>query len=152
MSEEKKAAITQRVNQVGQSVGIEFRYGGKIGSTRDAHRLIYLSQSKGIGVQDMLVEGLFEAFHELERDISDCGVLREIAVDAGLVGEEVDECLSTDMGGEVVDEEAKRNRERVNNSGVPYFIIQGIHVVDGAQDFQEFFEAFVKVKEEEKQA
>lgn len=149
MSEEKREALTKRVNQVGRELGIEFKYGGKFGSTRDAHRLICLSEGMSEDVRDRLVEGLFGAYHEEERDISEREVLREIVVEAGIERGEVEEWLDSDVGGEIVDEGAKRNSERVDGKGVPYFIIQGKYVVDGAQDFGEFFEAFVKVKEEE---
>jgi predicted DsbA family dithiol-disulfide isomerase len=148
MSSEQVTAMTQRVTQIGRSVGINFKSGGKIGSTRDAHRLIRLSRTKSSDVQNALVDKLFEAYHELEKDISSQDVLREIAIDAGLEGPEVDECLNSSLGRDSVDDEALKNRKMVN-SGVPTFIIQGMHRVDGAQDPQEFLEIFIKVKEGE---
>lgn len=148
MSSEQVTAMTQRVTQIGRSVGINFKSGGKIGSTRDAHRLIRLSQTKSSNVQNALVDKLFEAYHELEKDISSQDVLREIAIDAGLDGPEVDECLNSSVGGDSVDDEALNNRKMVN-SGVPTFIIQGVHRVDGTQDPQEFLEMFINVKEGE---
>ena len=148
MSAERVAAMTQHLTQIGNSVGINFKPGGKIGSTRDAHRLIHLTQTtKSPAVQDALVEKLFEAFHELEKDISSKEVLREIAVDAGLGGPEVEEWLDSDLGGDTVDAEALASRR--DGSGVPRFIIQGVHRVSGAQDSQEFLEIFVNVKEDE---
>ena len=151
MSPERVAAITQRVNQIGHSVGIDFKFGGKIGSTRDAHRLVHLSQTKtNPNVQNVLVEKLFEAYHELEKDISSTEVLREIAIGAGLDGSEVDEWLNSNLGGDSVDAEALENRKEA--SGVPRFMIQGTHRVDGAQDVQEFLDVFIKVKEDEMRA
>ena len=143
--------MTQHVNQIGTSVGINFKPGGKIGSTRDAHRLIRLTQTtKSPAVQNALVEKLFEAFHELEKDISSKEVLREIAVGAGIGGPEVEEWLHSDLGGDSVDAEALASRRE--GSGVPRFIIQGVHRVSGAQDSQEFLEIFVKVREDEVRA
>ena len=151
MSAERVAAMTQRVTQIGHSVGIDFKHGGKIGSTRDAHRLIHLAQTtKSPDVQNALVEKLFEAFHELEKDISSKEVLRGIAVDAGISGPEVEEWLDSDLGGDTVDAEALASRRE--GSGVPRFIIQGVHRVSGAQGSQEFLELFVKVKEDEVRA
>lgn len=146
MSDEKVAAIRKRVDQVGLSVGIVFKSGGKIGSTRDAHRLIHLSQMKAPGVQDAIVETLFQAYHEQEKDISSFEVLCEIATEAGLEASEVREWLESDNAGNVVDEAARKNKDVVP-SGVPWFIIQKEHQVDGAQESQDFFEAFFKVKE-----
>lgn len=148
MSTEKVAAITKRVNQAGRGVGIEFKYGGKIGRTRDAHRLIWLSQTMDDReVQERLVEKLFEAYHEKEMDVSDGLVLKELALEAGMGDEQLDEILGSDVGGSLVDDEAEKNRARTN--GVPIFVIQGKYRVEGAQDIQEFMELFVKVKEEE---
>ena len=138
--------MIQRLNQIGKSVGIDFKSGGKIGSTRDAHRLIHLSQTKFPELQDALVEKLFEAYHELEKDISSPNVLREIAMDAGFNGPEVGEWLTSNHDEDNVDAEARKNRE-IGILGVPMFIIQGVYRVDGARDVQEFLEIFVKVKE-----
>ena len=146
MSAEKVAAMTQRVSQIGRSVGIEFSSGGRIGSTRDAHRLVYLGRAKASDVQDALVNKLFEAYHELEKDISSRDVLGDIARNVGLDGSEVDEWLNSSVGGDLVDAEAESNRKLVT-SGVPMFIIQGKHRVDGAQDVEEFLQTFIKVKE-----
>ena len=148
MSSERIAAITQRVAQIGSSVGINFKSGGKIGSTRDAHRLTHLCQTKYPDVQNVLVDKLFEAYHELEKDISSPDVLSEIATDAGLNKPEVDEWLHSNLCADIVNAEAKKNREMVN-SGVPTFIIQGVHRVDGAQDLEDFLEVLIKVKESE---
>jgi predicted DsbA family dithiol-disulfide isomerase len=146
-SAEKMAAASNRVEQAGRATGINFKDGGKIGSTRDAHRLIYLCQkTQTPKEQDALVEKLFEAYHEQEKDISSKEVVREIAIDAGIREIEVNEWLNSDLDGKTVDEEAQYNREKVSN-GVPTFIIQGVHRVDGAQDLQELLEALVKAKE-----
>ena len=140
--------MIQRLDQIGHSVGIDFKSGGRIGSTRDAHRLIHLSQTKSPEVQDAVVEKLFEAYHERERDITSPDVLSELAIDAGLDRSEVGEWLSSSLGGQIVDAEARRNRER-GISGVPMFIVQGVDRVDGARDVQAFLEIFIKVKERE---
>ena len=146
MSSERVTAMIQHVSRVGCSVGIDFKPGGKIGSTRDAHRLIHLSQKKHPDVQNTLVDKLFEAYHELEKDVSSLDVLREIAMDAGLNGSEVAEWLNSSLGAVDVDAEAVKSR-KVVESGVPTFIIQGMHRIDGAQDPEQFLEIFIKVKE-----
>lgn len=147
VSEDKIRAMTARLEQIGRSVGISFKWGGKIGSTRDAHRLIYYTQQVKPECQDALVEGLFHAYHELEEDVSDHVVLRQIALEAGLEGREVDGLLVSDCGGYVVDQEAHLNKAG-SRTGVPFFMIQDEHSVDGAQDLMEFLEAFSKVKGE----
>jgi predicted DsbA family dithiol-disulfide isomerase len=119
MSPEKVAAITNRVNQVGLSVGIHFKSGSKIGSTREAHRLIHLSLIKSPEVQNTLVNKLFEAYHEQEKDISSHDVLRRIATNTGIDGEEVDDWLNSNVGRDIVNAEGLKNRERVNSGDTP---------------------------------
>ncbi|KAI3332067.1 DSBA-like thioredoxin domain-containing protein [Xylariaceae sp. AK1471] len=149
-SEEKKAAATKRVEQAGRAVGIQFKHGGMIGPhTRDAHRLVYLSRNNPPEITNALVEKIFEAYHECEKDISSLDVLRQIVVEAGLQTVEFDEWLCSNAGADVVDEEAKVFREKVTGSGVPYYFIQGVHRLGGAQDADDFMEIFVKVKEGE---
>ena len=150
------ATAKQRMDQTGRACGISFKWGGRIGSTRDAQSLIMLAQQqqqqkqKPIAVQNALVDGLFEAYHEQERDICSRDVLREVALAAGLEADEVDEWLDSDAGGKEFDEEAARNKETVG-AGVPMFIIQRVHRVDGAQDPLDFLEIFAQIKEQEQQ-
>jgi predicted DsbA family dithiol-disulfide isomerase len=160
MSPERLEALKQRMDRIGRSVGIIFKPGGKIGSTRGAHHLIHFCQTtqveNSVEVRDAIVTRLFEAYHELEQDISSRTVLREIAVEAGMDAAQVDECLDSFSSPEIsqeseVDKEARENKE-ATNTGVPLFIIQKVHRVDGAQDLMEFVEIFGKIREEEGQA
>ena len=94
--------MLKRIDQIGHSVGIHFKSEAKIGSTRDAHRLIYLSQSNKGFLKSKIywwLLKLFEAYHELEKDTPCTDVLRELATDAGLNGSEVEEWLISDLGG-----------------------------------------------------
>ncbi|KAI8629051.1 DSBA-like thioredoxin domain-containing protein [Xylariaceae sp. FL1651] len=123
-SQEKKTAATKR-----------FKHGGMIGPhTRDAHRLAFLSRAKPPEVTSALVDKLFEAYHEFEKDISSLDVLRQVALDSNVAAD-------------AVDEEAQIFRGKVASSGVPSYFIQEIHRLDGAQDAEDFMELFVKIKE-----
>lgn len=154
MTPEQRTALFYRMNQIGRSMGIIFKAGGKIGSTRDAHRVVYYCQmtegEKGAdtATTNAFVEKIFEGYHEREMDISDPDVLKELAADAGVSGDEVDGWL--DASPAVVDEEARRNKEEVK-SGVPVFIVQNEHRIDGSGDIAELLEIFSKVKESEMQ-
>ncbi|KAK2773196.1 TPR domain-containing protein [Colletotrichum kahawae] len=67
MSPERQAALTQRMEQIGRSVGVNFKWGGKIGpDTRDAHRLVRLSRDEEASVQSALIDALVAAYHEFE--------------------------------------------------------------------------------------
>ena len=146
MGEEKARLARDRLLQMGQAEGIDFHFGGKVKSTRDAHRLIDLAQKTDAATGDKVVERLFQEFHEREQDIGDRELLVKIATDAGLVGEEVHKYLESDEGGAEVDREAQEARDG-GIFGVPHFLVQKQYVLDGAQDPGDFMEVFSKVKD-----
>lgn len=147
MAPERQAVLTQRMKQIGRSVGVSFKWGGKIGpDTRDVHRLVHLSRSEDASVQSTLIDCLFAAYHELEQDISDISILQSVATGAGMSGVDVKKFLQSTTGLDEVNEEVMNTRELAAGSGVPTFIIQRVHRLDGAQDPLDFYEAFVKVK------
>lgn len=76
-------------------MGINFKFGGKTGNTRDSHRLIQLGKTKSPKLQTRVVEELFAAYFENEGDITDHKILRQAAIKAGLEEKEVDEWLES---------------------------------------------------------
>ncbi|KAK8136024.1 DSBA-like thioredoxin domain-containing protein [Apiospora sp. TS-2023a] len=149
--------LREQLAAKGRQHGIELSFWGKIGSTRDAHRLIALAgrrekeegTDEGTGLQDRVVMQLFRDFFEGEADITSRSMLADVAEQAGM-GRRADVLawLESGEGGSEVDEEARWAREEGQMKGVPRFVVQGKHVIDGAQDEQAFMEAFVKVKKE----
>jgi predicted DsbA family dithiol-disulfide isomerase len=65
---------------------------------------------------------------------------------------EVAEWLDTDLAGDIVDNEARHNNEEPGNTGVPRYIIQRAHRLDGAEDPSAFIEVFAKIKEDKTEA
>lgn len=118
MALEQRTALFNRMDQIGRSVGIVLKAGGKIGSTRDAHRVVYYCQMNenekdaDTATTNALVEKISETYHEREMDISDSDVLRYLAVDAGVSREEMVGWL--DASPAVADEEARKNKEEVS--------------------------------------
>lgn len=138
----------ERLRTVGGQEGIAFSFAGRIGRTRDSHRLIELAGRKGgTDVQNSVVLELFRSYFEGEGDITGLDTLVEAGVKGGL-DPAVRDWLESDMGGKEVDKEVEEAREK-GIRGVPYFTINGEFEVDGAQDPQSFMEAFVNVKEAE---
>lgn len=151
-----------RLSAVGAAEGIAFKFGGRTGRTRDSHRLIWwagqkqqeVGQTETSGeektLQTKVVEALFRAYFEEEKNITDRAVLVDAAVQAGLEKGEVERfLLESDEGGKDVDGEAAQATRRFV-TGVPNFTIQGKYVVEGADDPAAFLEVFEKVKQEEK--
>ncbi|KAI9784658.1 MAG: hypothetical protein M1835_003539 [Candelina submexicana] len=134
-----------RLTEIGKADGIDFKYGGKTGNTRDSHRLIQLGKTKGPEVQTRVVEELFKAYFENEQDITSHKVLLDAGIKAGLGEDEVKGWLESDKGGRQVDKEV-REAQLSNIHGVPNFTIQGKHELGGAQDPSAFLEIFERVK------
>ncbi|KAL7270398.1 hypothetical protein RUND412_006903 [Rhizina undulata] len=137
--EARTSQIFQRLAAVGAAEGIDFKFGGKTGNTRDSHRLIELGREKG--VQTKVVEELFKAYFEEEKDITDHAVLVDAGKKAGLDEGELKRWLEGDLGGEVVDKEIQVAQLH-GISGVPNFTINGKVELGGAQDSAEFVKAF----------
>jgi len=146
--EERTAMIFERLAQTGKDTGINFKFGGKTGNTRDSHRLIQLGKSKSPAIQTRVVEELFSAYFENEGDITSHAVLTSAGVKAGLDEKEVKEWLASDKGGKAVDEEVEQAQHN-QISGVPNFTIQGKYEVGGAQDPGVFLRLFEKIKAEQ---
>jgi predicted DsbA family dithiol-disulfide isomerase len=139
------AQMIPYMHSIGESVGIDFKYGGKIGNTRDSHRIIAEAGARGGDLQDRLVNALFHAYFEVNEDISSKEVLARIAAEVGLFKdkEEGVEFLKSEKRGPEVDKEVEFNQYRRGISGVPHFIIGmvssvfadvGNEEVGGAQD------------------
>lgn len=160
-------AMFARMTAVGEGEGISFSFGGNTGSTRDSHRLLWFAGRQEAeeasrkptmdeniavvgGLQTRVVEQLFRAYFEEEKNITDLKVLVEAAVAAGMDRDVVKKMLDEDIGAEEVDLEAKTAARRLV-SGVPYISVQGKYHVEGADEPEAFLEIFDKVKAGEKQ-
>lgn len=138
---EKARQIYQRVSEAGASEGIDFDFNGipRTPNTVDAHRLIRWAGSAG--VQDQVVERLFQAYFIDGGDIGDRLVLLEIAERSGMDRGLVAELLESEADLELVRKEDALARQ-MGVQGVPCFIIDGKYVISGAQDPEVFLKAF----------
>lgn len=130
----------------GEGEGITLTLEGKIGPTRDVHRLIQLAKTKGTpGTENKLVTEIFKAHFEDGHDITSDEMLVSAGEKAGLFGAEIHEWLKTGGGGEEVD-------RRVNDAtlrgirAVPDIVINEDHKLVGVQDTTTFLEVFLRVK------
>lgn len=145
---ERVAMMQQQLLQIGKAEGINFKYGGKTGNTRDSHRLVQLGKTKGAQVQTRVIEELFAAYFENEKDITSHEVLIDAGVKAGLDKTEVEDWLNSEKGGPQVDSEVQDAR-RQGVSGVPNFTINGKFEVSGAQEPAAFVQLFERLKKTE---
>ncbi|KAF2853656.1 thioredoxin-like protein [Plenodomus tracheiphilus IPT5] len=145
---ERVVMMHQRLSEIGRQEGINFKYGGNTGNTRDSHRLIQLGKTKGPQVQTRVIEELFSAYFENEKDITSHEVLTEAGLKAGLAKAEIKDWLESGKGGPEVDKEVQQARQQ-GISGVPNFTINGKFEVSGAQDPAAFVQLFERLKKQE---
>ena len=126
-------ALFERVRAAGRPWGIDYAF-EKIevrANTLQAHRLIHWAQQRGDAAR--LVERLFVAQFQRGERIGDLDLLVKVAVECGYPGAEVESYLAS---GEDIDEVRATERQfrAMGISMVPTFIVDGRHVVVGAED------------------
>lgn len=129
-------AVLEHEEREAARVGLDFQWRiAKPGNTFDAHRLLHLAKSRGIGGQ--AEERFFRGYFTEGQDIGDGEVLRRLAVEVGLPPDEVDAVLSTGrFAAEVRADEQRANELGIR--GVPYFVINDTTTISGARDVEEF--------------
>jgi len=127
------SGVTDAIKQAGESVDIAFAFDRieKRPDTIDSHRLIRWAASAGH--QTEIVERLFKAYFEEGRDIGDPAVLVDVAREAGMDAELVEDLLSKDADRDLVEQEDAL-AHRMGISGVPTFIFANKYLISGAHD------------------
>lgn len=126
---------------VGLREGIRFSMGGNTGNTFDSHRLISLASKQGL--QDQVVEELFQNYFEQEKCISDHEVLLAAAQKVGLTG--AAEMLESDAERAEVNADLQSYQQTRGIRGVPHFIIQGRITESGAPGAAFFKKVFSEI-------
>ncbi len=94
-----------------------------------------------------MTEQLFKAYFTEGRNIADPVLLTQLAVGAGLPGEDVKNVLASDQ----FSDEVRRDIDdalQMGINGVPFFVFDNRYAVSGAQDTSVFLEAMAKAQSE----
>jgi hypothetical protein len=84
-SEEKMKMYTTLMTAYGASAGIDFKFGGTVANTLQAHRVIqYFQEKEGPEVADKLVMNLYKQYFEEERHPSSKETLLRACKEAGV--------------------------------------------------------------------
>jgi predicted DsbA family dithiol-disulfide isomerase len=121
------------IARAGTAAGIPFAFDRirRTPNTRDAHRLIRYSASRGEGTT--AVESLFRAYFVEARDIGDRATLTQIACEIGLGTSEIKTVLESaaEIDPVLADD---RDATRSGIGAVPSFIFNRRYAVSGAHD------------------
>lgn len=148
-SREWAAESHQHVTETAAEVGLDFNLERSvIANSFDAHRLIQLAKSKGLG--DEMEEALFKAHFTDGKNIDDRSSLIEIGTEAGLDVQDMTAVLDSDDFADEVRYDEK-TAETIGIRGVPFFVLNEKLGVSGAQSPETFLAALTQAWNEANQ-
>jgi predicted DsbA family dithiol-disulfide isomerase len=138
--------MQEALRQAGESENIAFAFDqiARSPNTLDSHRLIRWSASAG--VQNQMVERLFEAYFEEGLDIGDRDILVEMANEVGMDSATVSDLLEQGADREIIENEDAL-AHRMGISGVPTFIFNNKFLISGVQDPDNIVQVIDKILE-----
>jgi predicted DsbA family dithiol-disulfide isomerase len=134
--------VLEHANLAGLNLNLEDI--AKTPNTISSHRLILWAWQEG--VQNVVVSALFKAYFVEGRDIGKNAVLVDISHNAGISGDLVSRLLAGKNDLEQVIELDKAARKMGVNSA-PTFILNGKHVITGAQNVEFWSNLIIEVKD-----
>lgn len=140
-SAERSRQMDERITETAATVGLEFHLDRltRTPNTLNAHRLIRLAGQKG--VQDGVVESLFEGYFGAGADIGNDEVLATLGAEGGLERDDIVAMLAGDAGlKEVVGGDQMARNAGIQ--GVPSFALQGHVLFSGAVPAEEMAQTF----------
>lgn len=137
----RAADLYRLVGEAGAAEEIDFNFAAikRTPNTLASHRLVHFAGRQG--VQDAVVENLFQAYFLDGRDIGRMRVLVEIAAESELEAGAVRRYLDSDQDLHLVRAEDVRARQ-IGVTGVPCFIVDGRYAISGAQEPRVFLQVF----------
>ena len=123
--------------------GIQFNWeNANSGNTFNAHRIIHLAQSKGLGSEAK--EAFFYSYMTQGLPVGERETIEDVAARVGLNPVEVEDVLNSDEYADFVkfDEEVAHDQLKV--TGVPFFVFDQRIALAGAQPREVFLQVFEK--------
>lgn len=132
--------MERNVAAMAATEGIDFQWQkANSGNSFNAHRIIHLAQSKGLGNEAK--EAFFHAYMTEGLPIGEREVVEEIASRIGLDNAEVEYVLNSDELADFVRHDEKIAREQLKVTGVPFFVFDQKLALSGAQPREIFLQA-----------
>ena len=139
--------MQRNIAEMAKAEGIEFNWeGANSGNTFNAHRLIHLAQSKGLGNEAQ--EAFFYSYMTQGLAIGERETLEDVAARIGLNPVEVDDLLDSDEFADFVKFDQEVARDQLKVTGVPFFVFDQRIALAGAQPKEVFLQVLEKALEE----
>lgn len=151
LSLEQAKEQVKQVTQTGRQEGLDFNYEGTLSTnTMDAHRLTKYIASKGdYKLTEQIIDRIFHACFAENLPLADHSVLLQVAMEAGLAQNEIEEILNSDaFRKDVLLDQQEAEQHCIN--AVPFFII-GNYSIPGAVSVNDFKDIIQQVLLEETQ-
>jgi predicted DsbA family dithiol-disulfide isomerase len=138
----------------GVSCGIDFKFGGTVANTLDAHRLIqHYQEEKGPETADKIINSLYKQYFEEEKHPAAEETLLKAARAAGVDEKEAKALIEDEYEG--LNEVKGMIREQAGNGvdSVPTIMIEGKRRDDtlvGAKEVEEYIKSFEQIAKESK--
>lgn len=138
--------MQRNIAAMAKEEGIEFNWeGANSGNTFNAHRLIHLAQSKGLGSEAK--EAFFFSYMTQGLAIGERETIEDVASRIGLNPVEVDDLLDSDAYADFVKFDEEVAREQLQVTGVPFFVFDQRVALAGAQPTEVFKQVMEKALE-----
>ncbi|WP_436898941.1 DsbA family oxidoreductase [Acinetobacter gyllenbergii] len=132
--------MERNVAAMAAAEGIDFQWQkANSGNSFNAHRIIHLAQSKGLGNE--AEEAFFHAYMTEGLAIGEREVVEEIASRIGLDNAEVEYVLDSDELADFVRHDEQIAHEQLKVTGVPFFVFEQKLALSGAQPREVFLQA-----------
>ena len=140
-SEEKFRELNDHVGLVASRENLDFKpdLQKTHPNTRNAHRIILMAREED--KQPAVVEALFRGYFTEGLDLTQIENLVNIAAQAGLDGDKVEDLLNSNTG-KLEIEMAEKELKDLGITSVPLFIVDDKFAVSGAQSVESFTRAF----------
>ncbi|MEO7978077.1 DsbA family oxidoreductase [Flavobacterium sp.] len=145
ISVEQSVEMHKGVVERAKSVGLEYHFDKAIiSNSLKAHRIIQLAKTKNLG--DQMEEIFFKAYFTDGRDLNDHTTLIELASQAGLSIQEVQQVLQNE---DLYLKEVKADideAQEIGVQGVPFFVFDRKFAISGAQSIETFVQTITEVR------
>lgn len=138
--------MQRNIAAMAQQEGIQFNWeNANSGNTFNAHRIIHLAQSKGLGSE--AEEAFFFSYMTQGLPIGERETLEDVASRIGLNPVEVDDLLDSNQYADFVKFDQEVARDQLKVTGVPFFVFDQRIALAGAQPKEVFLQVLEKAQE-----
>ncbi|KAI3400120.1 hypothetical protein diail_4351 [Diaporthe ilicicola] len=151
-SKEKMDMYVEYMTTLGEASGINFKFGGEIADTLQAHRVIqYFQEEMGADTADRLVDALYRMYFEGEKSPSSRETLTAACVEAGIDGQRAKTAVEDESEGAAEVKAALRESVANDIDSVPHIVFEGRRrdlTLVGAKEVHEYIKAMETIAKE----